>query len=88
MLLAQEAAAASAAAAAAGGSKVPAATAAAAAAAAAAATRLLSDVPDVTLITVGQPPRVIDQALKSEMKLVSGGVGGGDCKRRETTTTA
>jgi hypothetical protein len=71
-MLVKEAAATAAAAAAAagGGSHVTAATAGAAAVAAAASTRLLSDVPDMTMIVVGQPPRVVDAALKKDMKQV------------------
>jgi hypothetical protein len=71
-MLVKEAAATAAAAAAAagGGSNVTAAAAAAAAVAAVASTRLLSDVPDMTMIVVGQPPRVVDQALKKDLKQV------------------
>jgi uncharacterized OsmC-like protein len=46
------------------------ATSAAAAAAAAAGTRLLSDVPETLSIDVGKPARVVDAALKKELKQV------------------
>ncbi|KAF8066299.1 Pan2 [Scenedesmus sp. PABB004] len=46
------------------------ATSAVAAAAAVAGVRLLSDVPDITAIAVGRPPRVVDAALKKDMHQV------------------
>ena len=50
--------------------KAAGATSIAAAAAAAASTRLLSDVPDMMAISVGKPPRIIDEGLKKELKQV------------------
>ena len=70
ILLAKEAAATATAAAAARRYRVTAAAAGGAGAAGAAKTRLLSDVPDMTMIIVGQPPRVVDQSLKKDINQV------------------